>query len=296
VPPYTWFDDYYKIEGKGDQQFSLGSYLTDEDFFSTLDLQVVAGRTFSRDFSEAESVVLNEAAVEYFGWDEPLGKRIYYSNGTSYKVIGVVKDFNLLTLHYPISPFGLFHKSSNSYQVEDSYVIVRISGTDIEQIIRNLASQWQEFAPNTPFEYEFLDASFAAQYVAEKRLGRVFTIFSGLTVFIACIGLLGLAAFSAEQRTKEIGIRKVLGASVARLALLLSQEFTKWVVLANLIAWPAAYLAMDLWLQDFAYRIDITWEVFAASGVLALVIAIVTVSMYAVRTALANPVESLRYE
>ena len=296
VPPYSWFDDYYKIEGRGDEQFTLASYLTDEDFCTTLDIQIVEGRGFSRDFSrEAESVVLNEAAVRYLGWDDPIGKRINYS-GANYTVIGVMKDFNLMALYSPIRPFALFHHSSKAYSIENSYVVVRIQGNGVAEKLQLLETEWQKFAPNTPFVYEFLDQSFQSQYVAEQRLGRVFMVFSLLTVFIACIGLLGLAAFSAEQRTKEIGVRKVLGASVSELVLLLSKEFTKWVILANVIAWPIAYFAMNQWLQDFAYRINITWSTFVISGVVALAIALITVSAHAIRAAMANPVQSLRYE
>jgi len=297
VPPYSWFDDYYKIEGRGDEQFTLASYLTDEDFCTTLDIQIVEGRGFSRDFSgEAESVVLNEAAVKYLGWDDPIGKRINYPGTGSYTVIGVMKDFNLMALYSPIRPFALFHHSSKAYSIANSYVVVRVQGDDVAEKLQFLETEWQKFAPNAPFNYEFLDQSFAAQYVAEQRLGRVFMVFSLLTIFIACIGLLGLAAFAAEQRTKEIGVRKVLGASVPKLVLLLSKEFTKWVIWSNVIAWPIAYFTMNQWLQDFAYRVNITWSVFVLSGVAALALALITVSVHAIRAAMANPVQSLRYE
>ncbi len=296
VPPHSWFDDYYKIEGRGDEQFNLLSYLTDEDFFPALGIQVIDGRGFSKDFSgDKESVVLNETAVKYLGWQEPLGKHINYS-GTDFTVIGVMKDFNFMTLHEPILPLAVFHHSSESYTIADSYIIVRTQNQDIDKKLQFFESEWRKFAPNAPFEYEFLNESFDAQYVSEKRLGRLFMVFSLLTVFIACIGLLGLTAFAAEQRTKEIGVRKVLGASVPKLVLLLSKEFTKWVIWANVIAWPIAYFAMNLWLQDFAYRVNITWSVFVVSGVAALAIALITVSVHAIRAALTNPIEALRYE
>ncbi|MEK7729703.1 MAG: FtsX-like permease family protein, partial [candidate division KSB1 bacterium] len=210
--------------------------------------------------------------------------------------IGVMKDFNFMTLHLPITPFALFHHASNSYEIPNSCVVVRIPRTDLANSLKLLESEWKTFAPAMPFEYKFLDEGFEEQYLAERRLGKIFLIFSILTIFIACIGLLGLAAFATEQRTKEIGIRKVLGASMPNLVALLSKDFSKWVLLANLIAWPVAYFVMNKWLQDFAYRIDIGWWVFALAGGLAFLIALLTVSTQAIKAALANPVEALRYE
>jgi putative ABC transport system permease protein len=297
VPPYYGFQDYYKAEGKGEEQFDLISYMTDEDFLATLDIEIAQGRGFSKDFStDAAGVLINEAAAKVLGWDNPIGKTIAYPSGGDYKVIGVMKDFNFLALYSPIMPFALFHHASKSYTIPASYIVVRIKRGNLENSIKFLESAWKAFAPTTPFEYEFLDQSFDGQYVAEQRMGKVFLIFSVLTIFIACLGLLGLAAFSAEQRTKEIGIRKVLGASVPNLVALLSKDFSKWVILANLIAWPVAYFAMNKWLQDFAYRIDLSWWVFALAGGVALLIALLTVSTQAIKAALANPVESLRYE
>jgi putative ABC transport system permease protein len=201
-----------------------------------------------------------------------------------------------MALYSPIMPFGLFHRSSNTYDIPDSYIVVRIPGTHIEQSVEFLKSEWKAFAPTIPFEYEFLDDRFEQPYRAEQRLGQVFLSFSCLAIFIACVGLLGLAAFSAEQRTKEIGIRKVLGASVADLVTLISKDFSKWVLWANLIACPLAWYAMNRWLENFAYRIDIAWWVFLLAGGLALTIALLTVSTQAIKAALANPVETLRYE
>ncbi|MGH7493657.1 MAG: ABC transporter permease [bacterium] len=300
-PPYDGFEDSFRAEGKGGEpvEIQLNSYMTDEDFLATLGIEIVQGRGFSKDFStEAASVLLNESAVKSFGWDDPLGKTLTYPGGNNrnYTVVGVMKDFNFMTLYSPITPFALFHRASNSYEISGSYVLVRIPRADLDDSIKLLESEWKKFAPNMPFEYKFLDEGFDEQYVAEQRLGRIFLIFSILTIFVACIGLLGLAAFAAEQRTKEIGIRKVLGASVPNLVVLLSKDFSKWVLWANLIAWPAAYFAMNDWLQNFAYRISIDWWAFALAGLMALVIALATVSTLAAKAALANPVEALRYE
>jgi len=301
VPPYYGFEDSYNAEGKGGEQIELqlNSYMADDDFLATLGIEIVQGRGFSKEFStDAAGVLLNESAVKYFGWDDPLGKTLTYPGGDNrnYKVIGVMKDFNFMTLHSPITPFALFHNASNSYEIPNSCVVVRIPRIDPANSLELLESEWKTFAPTMPFEYKFLDEGFDEQYLAEQRLGKIFLIFSVLTIFIACIGLLGLAAFATEQRTKEIGVRKVLGASVPNLVALLSKDFSKWVLLANLIAWPVAYFAMNEWLQDFAYRINIGWWVFALAGGLAFLIALLTVSTQAIKAALANPVEALRYE
>jgi putative ABC transport system permease protein len=300
-PPYDGFEDSYRAEGKGGEsiEIQLNSYMTDEDFPATLGIEIVQGRGFSKDFStDAAGVLLNESAVKYFGWDDPLGKTLTYPGGDNrnYTVIGVMKDFNFMTLYSPITPFALFHRASNSYEIPGSYVLVRMPRNDLDTSIELLQSEWNKFAPNMPFEYKFLNEGFDEQYLAEQRLGKIFLIFSILTIFVACNGLLGLAAFAAEQRTKEIGIRKVLGASMPNLVALLSKDFSKWVLLANLIAWPVAYFAMNDWLQNFAYRINIDWWIFALAGALALLIALATVSTQALKAALANPVEALRYE
>jgi putative ABC transport system permease protein len=301
VPPYYGFEDTYNAESKSGEptDVQLNSYMADEDYLETLGIEIVLGRGFSKEFStDADGVLLNEATVKYFGWDDPLGKTLAYPGGNNreYKVIGVMKDFNFMTLHTPIAPFALFHHASKSYEIANSCIAVRVPRADLESSLKLLEAEWKTFAPAMPFEYKFLDASFEEQYAAEQRLGKIFLIFSVLTVFIACIGVLGLAAFATEQRTKEIGIRKVLGASVPNLVTLLSKDFSKWVLLANLIAWPVAYFAMNKWLQDFAYRIDIGWWVFALAGGLALLIALLTVSTQAIRAALANPMEALRHE
>jgi putative ABC transport system permease protein len=169
-------------------------------------------------------------------------------------------------------------------------------GADLVGDVSMLESTWKSFTNNAPFEYSFMDQNLAQQYTSEKNLARTFLTFSVLAIFIACLGLLGLSAFVTEQRTKEIGIRKVLGASIPEIVVLLSKEFMKWVLIANVIAWPLAYYAMNEWLQNFAYRANIGVWVFIASGVLSLIVALMTVSSHAIKAATANPVESMRYE
>ena len=299
VPPNGGFQDSYTAEVKGDKPFDLISYRADEDFVTTLGIDMVQGRGFSKEFtSNASDIILNEAAVRYLGWDNPIGKTITYPGGNNnvFRVIGVMKDFNFLALYSPIVPFALFHKSSNTYQTSSSCIVVRIARDDIAGTMKMLESEWKAVSPTTPFEYDFLDRSLESQYESEYRFGKVFLVFSLLTIVIASIGLLGLASFSTEQRIKEIGVRKVLGASVPGIVGLLSREFIKLILIANIFAWPLAWYVMSRWLENFAYRVEIGWWVFGLAGTLALVVALLTVSVQAARAALANPVESLRYE
>ncbi|HEX9829547.1 MAG TPA: ABC transporter permease [Bacteroidota bacterium] len=298
VPPYWGFQDSYSAEGQGDKSFDLISYLTDEDFVSTLGIDIIQGRGFSKEFSTNSSgVILNETAASLIGWEDPIGKTITYPGGNgTFQVIGVMRDFNFLTLRSPITPFALFHNASNTYRIPSSFVVVRITRDDIQETLKQLESEWKTVAPTTPFEYEFLDKSLEQQYQAERRFGEVFLVFSVLTIFIGCIGLLGLVSFSTERRTKEIGVRKVLGASAPGIVGLLSKEYIILILLANILACPLAYMTMNSWLEDFAYRVDISWWVFALSGGLALLVALLTVIVQALKAALANPVEALRHE
>ena len=296
VPPGAGFQDYYKAEGLQEGQFGLASYMTDDSFLGTLGIRLVQGRGFSKEFSDSSSVILNESAVRYLGFKDPIGKTIAYPSRGTYRVVGVVKDFHFVTLYAPITPFALFHASSKSYSIPSSYVIVRARAGDPARTISILESEWKAFAPATPFEYTFLNDNLARDYATAERLGTVFLVFSFLTIVIACIGLFGLAAFSTEQRTKEIGIRKVLGASVGQVVASLSRDFILLVAVANLIAWPVAWYVMNRWLENFAYRTEISWLTFLLAGAIALGVALATVSYQALRAARANPVEALKYE
>ncbi len=270
----------------------------DEDHLETLGMELSAGRFFSKDFpGDKNTVVLNESLVKELGWDEPLGKIVRMMDlveeefvEVPYTVIGVVKDFHYESLREKIR--GYVMKLSNG----GSRLSVKVSPENISGTIRSLENIWNEMSPAYPFEYSFLDDRFESIYRAEQRVGKIFLSFTLITIFVACLGLFGLASFTAEQRTKEIGIRKVLGASVANVVLLLSRQFTKWVLLASVIAWPVAFFVMRTWLQSFAYRIDMEIWIFVLSGVIALGIALLSVSTKAVRAATANPVQSLRYE
>ncbi len=279
------------------QQYILAVMGTDYDFAKTLKLKIAEGRYFSREnTTDTLAVVLNESAVKLMGIKDPVGKRIIYpgrnpQENVPYKIIGVLKDFHYESLHQKIRPLGILLNRGQT-----AFLPVRIKGTDVPGAISFIEQEWKKFVPNKPFEYFFLDDDFNKLYNSEQKTGEIFTVFSVLAIFIACLGLFGLAAFTAERRTKEIGIRKVLGASVPGIVILLSKEFTKWVLLANIIAWPIAYYFMKNWLQNFAYRIDPGLGTFILSAIIALFIALITVSVQAIKVAVANPVHALRSE
>ena len=298
MPPTSGFQDYYTVEGRGDEKFELVSYLADENFISTMGMSIIKGRGFSKEYDDSANVILNESAIRLFGLSDPIGKVVNYpgGNGTNYRVIGIMKDFNFWSMYSPIAPFALFHSSSKSYTIPSSYVVVRVRQEDLGGTLRILESEWKSFVSATPFEYQFLDESIEAEYRSAQRLGQLFLIFSALTIVIVCIGLFGLAAYATEQRTKEIGIRKVLGATEREVVGLLSRDFVLLVTLANVIACPAAWFVMHQWLQEFAYRTEIDLVPFVVAGGIAFVIALLTVSLQGIKAALANPVEALRYE
>jgi len=270
----------------------------DHDFVEMFGLHVIAGRSFSADLaSDSTAFVLNESAVKELGWENPetaIGKQLEWlfpGVGFQGQVIGVVKDFHYESLHRAIPPIAM-----HITYFGVNFISARIQPTAVGATLEFLEQTWRRYEQDYPFEYYFFDVNFARQYEAEQRLGQTFGYFSALAIFITCLGLFGLATYSAERRTKEIGIRKVLGATVANLTVLLSKDFVKLVLLANLLAWPVGWFAMNKWLQNFAFRVDIDWGVFALAGGLTLLIALITVSMQTIRAALANPVEALKYE
>jgi putative ABC transport system permease protein len=256
------------------------------------------GRNFSKSFTDSASVILNETAAKLMGWKNPIGKNITYPGGNDvkFKIVGVVKDFNTESLHNAVSPFALFYTTSKTYQIGTSYISVRIKSGDYNKTVGSIQNKWKAFMPNNPFEYSFMDEEFDALYRTDQTVGKVFSVFTCLSITVACLGLLGLAMFTAERRTKEIGIRKVLGASVQSVVGMLSMDFVKLVIIASLIAFPISWYAMSKWLQDFAYPITISWWVFALAGVITMVIALATVSFQSVKAALMNPVKSLKNE
>ena len=301
IPSGNTFGDNYQPEDEGKKksaELELNSFMVDDAFIPTLNIKVIKGRNFSREFNDSASVILNQEAVQQIGWKDPVGKWLEYPGGdnTRFNVIGVVKNFNVQSLQNPITPFALFHPSSKSYDLGTTNIVARIQGGNISNTINQFKEKWKTFTINEPFDYSFLDEAFNAQYRSEQRLGSIFSIFAVLSIFIACLGLFGLSAFMAEKRTKEIGVRKILGASVPNVIALLSKDFLKLTFVASILASPVAWYFMNKWLQDFAYRINIQWWVFAAAAIAALLIALLTVSFQAIKAAVANPVKSLRTE
>lgn len=271
-------------------------YDVDYQYIPTLGMKMVAGRNFSKEFgTDSAGIILNETAARQLGWDmNALGHTISQSNNDGrkrvYHVIGIVRDFNFRSLHERISPL-VMTLGDNS-----GAIIVKVMTKEIAPLLTALKQQWAELVPGEPFEYSFMDDRFNDTYRTEQKIGSILAIFASLTIFVACMGLFGLAMFTAQQRTKEIGIRKVIGASVTDVVGLLSRDFLKLVIIANLIAWPLAWYAMHRWLQDFAYHIEIGWWVFALAAVMAVSIALITVSFQAIKTALVNPIKSLKSE
>ena len=279
------------------KEIGLSSFMVDDDFIPTLKMQVLKGRNFSREFSDSASVILNETAAKQIGWKDPVGKYLDYpGNDQRFKVIAVVKDFNVASLRETVEPFALFHSSSGTYGLSTSYISIRFRAGNMNDYLQELESKWKSFAPATPFDYSFLDNVIDALYRSEQRMGAVFGIFTSLSIFVACLGLFGLSVYTAERRTKEIGVRKVLGASVQSVVALLSKDFLNLVLISTVIAFPVAWWAMNKWLDNFVYRISMAWWMFVAAGLGALFIALVTVSFQAIKAALANPVKSLRTE
>ncbi|RAK03102.1 putative ABC transport system permease protein [Larkinella arboricola] len=271
-------------------------YDVDYNYIPTLGMEVVAGRNFSKSFgTDSTGVILNEAAAKAFGWKaNAIGRTITRPDreGTkaTYQVVGVVKDFHFRSLHERITPLVMVLAKA------PGTMIVKVKTREVSGLLASIKKRWSDFGADQPFSYSFLDERFMKTYESEQRIGQILRIFSGLTIFVACLGLLGLATFTAEQRTKEIGVRKVLGASVGSIVGLLSKEFVKLVLIALVLASPVAWYAMDKWLQAFEYKIAVSWWMFALAGVLAIAVALLTISFQSIKAALINPVHSLRGE
>lgn len=296
LPGKDYGDWIAKAEGASDEERLQFNFIQgDFNFAETMKFEFVEGRFFSPEIkSDTLGIVVNESAAKLLGFEKPyVGKRMGFIGAPDFflHVIGVVKDFHYESLHHKIAPLVIGYRDNSR-----TYIAVRIQPYDVVSTVAFLEKTWNKFIPYKPFEYFFFDQDYDKLYQAEQRTGTLFTLFSVLAIIIACLGLLGLASFTTEQRTKEIGIRKVLGASVSNIILKLSNEFIKWVVIANLIAWPIGWYVSQKWLQNFAYRIGVGFWIFILAGGTALVIALLTLSWQATKAATANPVEALRYE
>ncbi len=276
---------------------STQQWRVDHDYIQTMGMEIIQGRDFSRDFlTDSNAVIINEATARLLNFDDPVGKKVYIIDDIqtmdliAFDIIGVVKDFHYESLRSNISPVTFFLGRSRGN------ISFRLDTEDITGTVSRIESKWRSMAAGQPFNYTFMDEAFDQMYRTEQRVGNIFITFAILAIFIACLGLFGLSAFMAEQRTKEIGIRKVLGASVGNIVTMLSKDFLKLVLIAAVIAFPVAWWGMSTWLENYAYRTEISWWIFALAGAVAVLIAVATVSFQAVRAAVSNPVESLRSE
>lgn len=286
-----------------DNMVSLQNWSTDYDYTKTLGMKIKLGRTFSNEFpSDSSAVILNEAAAAQFGFTDPIGQKISTFNGNkpdgspdpnalkSWTVIGVVENFHFSSLRESITSLGLFLDKS------DGSVSFRFNANNSQETIQEIEKVWKKLAPGQPFQYSFLDEDFGRMYSSEQRLGKIFAAFASLAIIIACLGLFALSAFTAEQRTKEIGIRKVMGASVSSIVVLLSKEFGKLIVIAFALAAPLAWLAVDWWLKGYTFKTEIGFVVYALAGIFCFLIAWLTMGYQSIRAATTNPVKSLRSE
>jgi putative ABC transport system permease protein len=276
--------------------FDMQNWQVDYDYVKTMGMQIIKGRNFSKDFgADSSAIIINETTANIIGFKDPIGKQLFRAVDQqgrigSFTIIGVVKNFNFETLHQEVGPLA-FELGTGG-----GLASFKVNTSNINQLIAQVREKWKSVAPSLPFSYRFLDDSFNEMYRNEQRVGKIALVFSALAIFIACLGLFGLATFIAEQRTKEIGIRKVLGASVQGIVQMLSKDFMKLVAVSFVIAAPTALYFMNKWLQDFAYRVTISWWIFVVAGLAALFIALITVSFQAIRAAITNPVKSLRTE
>lgn len=294
MPPNIDWTSTFRMKDTGNEQL-LTVYITDYDALETMGYQLVSGRFFSRDFpSDSSGVLLNETAMRHLGWDNHEGKKLISRFGSmqeyDVEVLGVIRDFNFESLKNNIRPMIILLQPGANMEGG-----IRFASTDVRKSIDILEKVWKKYAPDAPFEYSFLDANFDDKYKAEQRMGQVFIIFTALAIIIACLGLLGLVTFAAEQRGKELSIRKAMGATVSQLVMLLSTDFLRLIIIAFVIAIPLTwYLLEKLWLESFAYRIGFDVRVMLLAGAVALIVALITISIKAYKAANSNPVDALK--
>ena len=294
----SYSDTMWK-RGDREEKVNIHYMSADYDFVETMGMTMMSGRDLSREFTTdiETAVMINESAAQKLGYEseEAVGKSLYIAQTIDdyqeLHIIGVIEDYHFKSLHYEIEPLAIFYIPQFM-----RHIAVRILPGDVRGAVDFIRRTWEETFPGETFQYEFLDDHLQLHYESERRMGNLFLIFSCMSIFVACLGLLGLAAFMAEEKTKEIGIRKAIGASSGSILVLLSKEFTKWILIANVAAWPLAWFVMRKWLQNFAYKTELGIAMFVISGIAALLVALLTVSYQSMRAALANPVDSLKYE
>jgi putative ABC transport system permease protein len=296
VPADTHYSNTNYRRLDSDEPILLYQFFSDYDYVKTYRMEVIAGRAFSKEFStDTEgTLMLNESAALRFGWtpEEAVGKKLHQGDpNNAVQVVGVVRNFNYKSLRREVEPMALI-----LYPGYIRKISVRVMPGDIERTVTFIQEKWESTFSGEEFEFSFLDDRINQLYASEKKMQHLFVIFSSLSILVACLGLLGLVSYAAELRTKEIGIRKVLGASTGNVILLMSKDFIKWIIFANIVAWPLAWFLMNKWLQNFAYRAHIGWIIFLLSGLITISISIFTFIFQTVRAAYANPADSLRYE
>ncbi|MFC1555796.1 ABC transporter permease [candidate division KSB1 bacterium] len=292
--PGTHFINY-GFRPENSEGITLNMTFCEPEYLEVLNLEMIKGRFFSGDFpSDSTAIIINETAAKLLDWKDPIGK-IFTSLGHSFHVIGVVKDFHYKSMHQIVRPMALLNLDLKLGWSEN-YITARMNTENTPETIEFIQLSWQSFSGGKPFEFSFLDDDYDDLYNNERQTGRVFLIFSFLAIIIASLGLYGLTSFIASQRTKEIGIRKVLGSSVQKITLMLMKDFLKWIFVSNVIAWPLGFFIMRKWLQNFAYRVDLEWYSFIISGIITFLVLIITVNFQVIKAARANPVDSLKYE
>jgi len=277
-----------------DDDVLIGFERADYDYTETMQMQMVDGRFFEKGFSiDTSAVVVNESAIKTMGMEDPVGKWISFGDEEAdrYTIVGVIKDFHFLPFNHEIEPLSIFFGQENT-----TFMLVKVEGQNTKAAIGHIEDTWNSFLPSFPFEYKFLDDYYGRIYSDETRLAKLLKYFAILAIIISCLGLFGLASFTAEQRTKEIGIRKVLGSSIGKIILLQQKEFFWIVVVANIIAWPLTWYFMSDWLDNYAYKINLSMIFFVLAGGLSLLITFLTVFFLAYRAAVKNPVDAIKYE
>ncbi|HEV8514371.1 MAG TPA: ABC transporter permease [Cyclobacteriaceae bacterium] len=298
-----FFGQQFQPEGSS-EILTVKSMVMDDDFAGVIGFELKEGRLFSKETNDSLNILLNETAVKTMGMTDPVGKRLSQVNNNPdgskttlhFTIVGVIKDFHFQSLRDEITPLVIYDKELFGKQGGSAYVAARLKADKFREAISKIEMKWKEIVPEQPFKYEFLDENLKQGYLEEQRSGKLFAVFSGLAIAIACVGLFGLSAYTASLRTKEIGIRKVLGSSVSGVVVLLSKDFTKLVLIAFVLAVPLSGWLLDTWLKGFAYRVDLGISSFIIAGILALAIAWLTVSYQSIKAAIVNPVRSLKSE